>query len=50
MRGEVLRHIPGQLLIVWDGPTDHRSRMTWEFIGQQRGRLGVEFLAAMPRN
>jgi len=40
----LLRHIPGKLLIVWDGLTGHRSRLTWEFIRQQRGRLWVEFL------
>ncbi|MBA0084771.1 MAG: transposase [Acidobacteria bacterium Pan2503] len=40
----LLRHIPGRLLIVWDGLTGHRSRLTWEFIRQQRGRLWVEFL------
>ena len=28
----LLRHIPGKLLIVWDGLTGHRSRLTWEFI------------------
>ena len=26
----LLRHIPGRLLIVWDGLTGHRSRLTWE--------------------
>ncbi len=41
----LLRHIPGKLLIVWDGLPGHRSRATWEFIRQQRGRLWVEFLA-----
>jgi transposase len=40
----LLRHIPGQLLIVWDGLPGHRSRATWEFIREQRGRLWVEFL------
>ena len=30
---------PGKLLIVWDGLTGHRSRMTWEFIRQQGGRF-----------
>jgi transposase len=40
----LLRHIPGKLLVVWDGLTGHRSRMTWEFIRQQRRRLWVEFL------
>src|SRR5438270_8754752 len=40
----LLRHIPGKLLIVWDGLPGHRSRATWEFIREQRGRLWVEFL------
>ncbi len=35
---------PAKLLIVWDGLPGHRSRATWEFIRQQRGRLWVEFL------
>jgi transposase len=42
----LLRHIPGRLLIVWDGLPGHRSRATWDFIRQQRGRLWVEFLPA----
>ncbi len=42
----LLRHIPGKLLIVWDGLPGHRSRATWEFIRQQHGRLWVEFLPA----
>ena len=40
----LLRHVPGKLLIVWDGLPGHRSRATWEFIREQRGRLWVEFL------
>jgi len=28
----LLRHIPGKLLIVWDGLPRHRSRAVWEFI------------------
>lgn len=40
----LMRHIPGKLLIIWDGLTGHRSRLTWEFIRQQQGRLWVEFL------
>jgi len=39
-----MRHIPGMLLIVWNGLLGHRSRVTWEFIREQRGRLWVEFL------
>lgn len=41
-----LRHIPGRLLIVWDGLPGHRSRMVWDFVQQQRGRLWLEFLPA----
>jgi hypothetical protein len=42
----LLRHIPGKLLIVWDGLPGHRSRMVWDFVRQQRGRLWLEFLPA----
>ncbi len=42
----LLRHIPGKLLIVWDGLPGHRSRAVWEFVGQQKGRLWLEFLPA----
>ncbi len=28
------RHIPGKLLIVWDGLPGHRSRAVWEFVQQ----------------
>jgi hypothetical protein len=42
----LLRHIPGKLLIVWDGLPGHRSRMVWDFVRQQHGRLWVEFLPA----
>ena len=40
----LLRHIPGKLLIVWDGLPGHRSRAVWEFVQQQRGRLWLEYL------
>jgi len=36
----------GKLLIVWDGLQSHRSRMIWDFVRQQRGRLWLEFLPA----
>jgi DDE superfamily endonuclease len=39
--GHLLRHIPGKLLIVWDGLPGHRSRATWEFIREQRGRVSM---------
>src|SRR3974377_231031 len=40
----LLRHIPGKLLIIWDGLPGHRSRKVWEFVQQQRGRLWLEYL------
>jgi len=41
-----LRHIPGKLLVVWDGLRSHRGRLVWDFVCQQRGRIGLEFLLA----
>jgi hypothetical protein len=32
----LLRHLPGKLLIVWDGLPAHRSRAVWEFVQHQR--------------
>lgn len=40
----LLRHLPGRLLIVWDGLRQHRSRMVREFVAEQRGRIVLEFL------
>jgi transposase len=40
----LLRHIPGKLLIVWDGLLGYRSGAVWDFVRQQRGRLWPEFL------
>ena len=42
----LLRHIPGKLLIVWDGLPGHRSRAVGDFFCQQRRRLRLEFLPA----
>jgi transposase len=42
----LLRHLRGQLLIVWDGLRSHRSRVVWDFVRQRRGRLWLEFLPA----
>jgi transposase len=42
----LLRHLPGRLLIVWDGWRSHRSRLLWDLVGQQRGRWWLEFLPA----
>ena len=35
----LLRRLPGRLLIIWDGLCSHRSRMVWDFVRQQHGRL-----------
>jgi transposase len=40
----LLRHIPGDLLLVWDRLPAHRSRLTQEFIRNQRDRLVIEYL------
>jgi transposase len=40
----LLRHIPGQLLIVWDGLRQHRSRLVRDFVASQQGRIVLEFL------
>jgi len=42
----LMRHLPGSLLIVWDGLRCHRSRMVWDFVRQQHGRVWLEFLPA----
>jgi transposase len=42
----LLRHLPGKLLIIWDGLPSHRSHLVWDFVRQQRGRLWLEFLPA----
>jgi len=38
-----LGHIPGKLLVVWDGLKSHRGRLVWDFVRQQRGRIWLEF-------
>ena len=42
----LLRHLPGKLLIIWDGLRSHHSHLVWDFVRQQRGRLWLEFLPA----
>ena len=42
----LLRHLPGKLLIIWDGLPRHRSHLVWDFVRHQRGRLWLEFLPA----
>jgi len=41
--GHLLRHLPGKLLVVWDGLPAHRARLVSEFIRAQRGRLAIEW-------
>jgi transposase len=36
------RHLPGRLLLVWDGATIHRSKLVREYIAGLRGKLWVE--------
>jgi len=40
----LLRHLPGKLLVVWDGLPAHRARLVGDFIRAQRGRLAIERL------
>ena len=42
----LMRHLPGKLLIIWDGLRSHHSHLVWDFVRQQRGRLWLEFLPA----
>jgi transposase len=45
-REHLMRHLPGKLLIIWDGLRSHHSHLVWDFVRQQRGRLWLEFLPA----
>ncbi len=40
------RHLPGKLLIVWDGLRSHRSRLVRQYVADQKGRIVLEFLPA----
>jgi transposase len=42
----LLRHLDCKLLVVWDGFRTHRSRLVWDFVREQKGRLWLEFLPA----
>jgi transposase len=42
----LMRHLPGKLLIIWDGLKSHRSARVRDFVREQNGRLWVEFLPA----
>jgi len=40
------RHLDCKHLVVWDGASTHRSRLVWDFVREQQGRLWLEFLPA----
>jgi transposase len=40
----LLRHLPGRLLVVWDGATIHRSRLVKALLAQSGGRLWLQRL------
>ena len=42
----LLRHVPGKLLVIWDGLPGHRSRLVKDFVAAQKGRLEPERLPA----
>lgn len=42
----LMRHIPGEMLVIWDGLRSHRSRLVKEFVAEQEGRVELEFLPA----
>lgn len=41
-----MRHVPGRLLVIWDGLKSHRSCLVRDFVNQSEGRLQIEFLPA----
>jgi transposase len=42
----LLRHLPGRLLVIWDGLPAHRSRLVQPWVAGQRARLELERLPA----
>jgi transposase len=42
----LLRHLPGRLLVIWDGLPAHRSRLVQHWVAGQRARLELERLPA----
>ena len=44
--GQLLRHLKGKLLVLWDGLSGHKARLTKAFIAAQGGRLVTEQLPA----
>lgn len=42
----LLRHLRGEVLVIWDGLPVHRSRRVKQFVADQHGRLQLERLPA----
>lgn len=42
----LMRHIPNDMLVIWDGLRSHRSRLVKDFVAQQNGRIELEYLPA----
>jgi transposase len=42
----LLRHLPGRLLVIWDGAGIHRSRTVRPFVGSLGRRIHLEYLPA----
>jgi transposase len=40
----LLRYIEGDILLIWDRLPAHRSKITQQFIRDQKGRLEIEYL------
>lgn len=41
-----MRHVPGNLLVIWDGLRSHRSHLVRDFVNKSAGRIEIEFLPA----
>ncbi len=42
----LLRHVPGKLLVIWDGAAIHRSQPVKQLLADRNGRLWLEKLPA----
>ncbi len=42
----LMRHIPGDILVIWDGLRSHRSCLVRDFVKESAGRIEIEFLPA----
>lgn len=40
----LMRHVPGNLLVIWDGLPAHGSRLVKAFVTEQKGRITIERL------